>query len=100
MLRLTILSLSINHRRGCEMTGHALGRRDALRGLIGGGMTALLAACGSGQDATATGSGGTSASGAGSAAKQVTVAATTTQIQDFVTNVGASLVSVVGILKP
>jgi zinc/manganese transport system substrate-binding protein len=76
-----------------------IGRRAALRGIGAVGMTALLAACGRGKDATAAG-GTASASGTGSATNRLTVAATTTQIQDFVQNIGGSLVSVVGILKP
>jgi ABC-type Zn uptake system ZnuABC Zn-binding protein ZnuA len=81
------------------MMGRTTGRRAALRGIGAMGVTALLAACGHGKDSTATGA-STSASGTGGATNRLTVAATTTQIQDFVQNVGGSLVKVVGILKP
>jgi ABC-type Zn uptake system ZnuABC Zn-binding protein ZnuA len=77
---------------------HIFGRRDLIRGMVGGSFAALLTACGDGKG-TATPSAG-SAAGSASTGQRIAVAATTTQIQDFVANVGGALVSVAGILRP
>lgn len=74
-------------------------RRTLIRGVVGSAGVVFLAACGS------RSSGDTTASSVAPVAtippgKQVAVAATTTQIQDFVKNVGGNRVTVTGILKP
>lgn len=74
-------------------------RRTIVQGIAGATGAGLLAACGSkSSDGTIAPSNApiaTTPSG-----KQVAVAATTTQIQDFVKNVGGNRVTVTGILKP
>lgn len=94
----------------------AMSRRAMLRGLMGAAGATLLAACGpasatntrapaADSAATATPAAAAAALAARAAsppppARPVQVAATTTQIQDFVRNVGGSRVAVHGILKP
>jgi ABC-type Zn uptake system ZnuABC Zn-binding protein ZnuA len=72
-----------------------------LQGIAGFAATTLLAACGgksaSGSAPTAS---GITAFATVVPGKQVAVAATTTQIQDFVRNIGGDRVAVTGILKP
>ena len=78
-----------------------LHRRTVLRGIAGSAGAVLLVACGGksgGDKATTTGANAPFATIA--PGKQATVAATTTQIQDFVKNVGGGRVTVSGILKP
>lgn len=72
-------------------------RRAVIRAIAGSAGTALLAACGgkSGDKATANAPLSTIAPG-----RRAVVAATTTQIQDYVKNVGGDRVMVTGILKP
>jgi len=75
-------------------------RRTVLVGIAGSAGAALLAACGgrsnSGTPVVATGAPVATVP----PGKQIAVAATTTQIQDFVKNVGGIRVVVTGILKP
>ncbi|MCA1666289.1 MAG: metal ABC transporter substrate-binding protein [Thermomicrobia bacterium] len=76
-------------------------RRTALRGIAASVGVTLLAACGG----TGNGSSAATASTNVAAAtispdRKVAAAATTTQIQDFVKNVGGDRVIVAGILKP
>lgn len=80
-----------------QKTGQGnLSRRVILRGVAGSVGVAILAACGGSNKATiANAPVVTVAPG-----KQVNVAATTTQIQDFARNVGGNRVTVSGILKP
>ncbi len=77
-----------------------IGRRAALGGITGSAGAAFLAACGgrsnSGTPVVTTGAPVATVP----PGKQIAVAATTTQIQDFVKNVGGSPVVVTGILKP
>ncbi len=78
---------------------HQITRRTILQGIAGVIGAALLAACGSKSN------GGTIVPSNAPIAtippsKQVAVAATTTQMQDFVKNVGGNRVAVTGILKP
>jgi ABC-type Zn uptake system ZnuABC Zn-binding protein ZnuA len=85
------------------MQRRTLRRRDAVRGIAAGILTSLLAACGGANGATATRSEPGADIGKVSptnTTKRIVVAATTTQIQDLAANVGGSLVSVAGILKP
>lgn len=82
------------------MRSGLLRRRDVLGGMTGGFITAILTACGGGKSASATAGSNNSAGSTGSPTNRLTVAATTTQIQDFVQNIGGALVNVVGILKP
>ncbi len=82
------------------MERRAFGRREALRGIAGGALAAFLAACGRDRGTDTPTAVNTSAAGSASVAKRITVAATTTQIQDFAANVGGPLVTIVGILKP
>jgi len=105
-----------------ETKQQPVGRRAILGGIVGTAASALLAACGGASEnnktatvnanapkgttvaptaapstapAASASSGGTAMTG-----RQITVAATTTQIQDFVKNVGGNRVTVAGILKP
>lgn len=73
-----------------------IARRAVLGGIAGSVSGALLAAC-SGKSAVATSDAPVATIPPGS---QMKVAATTTQIQDFVRNVGGNRVTVTGILKP
>jgi ABC-type Zn uptake system ZnuABC Zn-binding protein ZnuA len=76
-------------------------RRLVLQGIAAFATTTLLAACGGRSAGGSTPTIGSAASFATVApGKQVAVAATTTQIQDFVKNVGGDRVAVTGILKP
>ncbi len=89
-------------------------RRIVLGGIAGAAMSALLAACGGASDGdktatanaaaprgtTAPTAAATSGGGTATAGKPLAVAATTTQIQDFVRNVGGNRVAIAGILKP
>jgi ABC-type Zn uptake system ZnuABC Zn-binding protein ZnuA len=76
-------------------------RRLVLQGIAAFATTTLLAACGGRSAGSSTPTIGSAASFATVApGKQVAVAATTTQIQDFVKNVGGDRVAVTGILKP
>lgn len=111
-----------------ETKQQPVGRRTILGSIAGVAGSVLLAACGgtSDNDKTATanasaskdttvatttagaagtphattGSASASSGGTAMTGKQVMVAATTTQIQDFVKNVGGNRVTVAGILKP
>ncbi|MGI8690659.1 MAG: metal ABC transporter solute-binding protein, Zn/Mn family [Thermomicrobiales bacterium] len=77
---------------------HQINRRTILQGIAGATGAGLLAACGSKSSGTIAPSKvpiATIPPG-----KQVAVAATTTQIQDFMKNVGGNRVAVTGILKP
>lgn len=72
-----------------------------LRGIVGSAGVALLAACGSKRSGDQAAPTNTNAPVATvPPGKQVAVAATTTQIQDFVKNIGGNRVTVTGILKP
>ncbi len=77
-----------------------IARRTMLRGIAGSAGVVLLAACGG----TRGGDNPPAATNARIATvppgRQVAVAATTTQIQDFARNVGGDHVTVAGILKP
>ncbi len=76
-----------------------IGRRVVLLGAIGTMSATLLAACRrNGAEKTAANANAPFATIA--PGMKLTAAATTTQIQDFVTNVGGDRVTVVGILKP
>jgi ABC-type Zn uptake system ZnuABC Zn-binding protein ZnuA len=77
-----------------------LHRRTLLRGIAGSAGVALLAACGGKSGDKATTAGGNAPFATIAPGKQAIVAATTTQIQDFVKNVGGNRVTVSGILKP
>lgn len=70
-------------------------RRTMLRGIAGTAGVLLLAACGGKSTSTTAPTNATVPPG-----KKVAVAATTTQIQDFVRNVGGDQAVVTGILKP
>ncbi len=74
-------------------------RRLMLYGIAGSAGGTLLAACGSKSNGDATAPARTPVATI-PPGTQVTVAATTTQIQDFVKNVGGNRVAVAGILKP
>lgn len=77
-----------------------IGRRTILCGITGAAGLALLAACGGksgSKNAVATTGAPVATVPPG---KPVAVAATTTQIQDYVKNVGGSRVTIMGILKP
>ncbi|MDQ2784018.1 MAG: metal ABC transporter substrate-binding protein, partial [Chloroflexota bacterium] len=76
-----------------------IARRLMLHGIVGSAGLAFLAACGSESsgDTTALSSAPVATVPPGT---QVAVAATTTQIQDFVENVGGNRITVTGILKP
>jgi len=71
-------------------------RRTVLRGIAGTAGAVLLAACGGKSNTSTT----APANATVPPGKKVAVAATTTQIQDFVRNVGGDQVIVTGILKP
>lgn len=78
-----------------------IGRRTIVRGIAGSLGAAFLVACGSTRNGDTVTASGTNASFATVApGKHVAVAATTTQIQDFVRNVGGNRVTIAGILKP
>jgi zinc/manganese transport system substrate-binding protein/manganese/iron transport system substrate-binding protein len=77
-----------------------IGRRALLRGAAGSAGAAFLIACGGRRGGNATVSGTNIAYATVPPGTQVAVAATTTQIQDFVANVGGDRVTVAGILKP
>ncbi len=82
-----------------ETKQRQIARRLMLHGIVGSAGLAFLAACGSESsgDTTALSSAPVASVPPGT---QVAVAATTTQIQDFVKNVGGNRVTVTGILKP
>ena len=77
-----------------------IGRRTVLFGIIGSAGFALLTACGSKSGSTHAAATTSAPVATVPPGAQVAVAATTTQIQDFVKNVGGSRVTVTGILKP
>ncbi len=83
-----------------EIGARQIGRRAVLGSIAGSVGVSFLAACGS-KNGSDTPAATTSAPIATvSPGAPVTVAATTTQIQDFVRNVGGNHVTVAGILKP
>jgi zinc/manganese transport system substrate-binding protein/manganese/iron transport system substrate-binding protein len=77
-----------------------IGRRAILCGIAGSAGATFLIACGGRRGGNATATGTNNAFATVAPGKQIAVAATTTQIQDFVTNVGGNRVIVAGILKP
>ena len=82
-----------------DVMQHRITRQTILQGIAGVTGIALLAACGSKSNGdTIVPSNAPIATIPPS--KQVAVAATTTQLQDFVKNVGGNRVAVTGILKP
>lgn len=86
---------------GADAKGRKVERRVALRGIAGFTGAAMLAACGgkrAGGKATTVSVDAPFVTV--SPGKQVAVAATTTQLQDFVKNIGGDRVIVAGILKP
>jgi ABC-type Zn uptake system ZnuABC Zn-binding protein ZnuA len=76
-----------------------IGRRTILCGITGAAGLALLAACG-GKSGGKTAAATSAPVATVPPGKQVAVAATTTQIQDYVKNIGGSHVTIMGILKP
>jgi ABC-type Zn uptake system ZnuABC Zn-binding protein ZnuA len=77
-----------------------IARRTVLRGMVGSVGVALLAACGGKKGAANSPAATNAPIAAVPPGRQVAVAATTTQIQDFVKNIGGAHVAVAGILKP
>ena len=77
-----------------------IGRRVILCGIAGSAGATFLIACGGTRGGNATAVGTNLSFATVPPGKQVTVAATTTQIQDFAANVGGNRVTVAGILKP
>jgi ABC-type Zn uptake system ZnuABC Zn-binding protein ZnuA len=77
-----------------------IGRRAILCGIAGSVGATFLVACSGKHSGNATAIGTNNPFATVPAGKQVAVAATTTQIQDFVANVGGNRVTIAGILKP
>src|SRR3954469_15720688 len=81
--------------------GRQIARRSVIRGMAAFGGAAFLAACGGkGASSTATSAGANASVATVSPGRQVSLAVTTTHLQDFMKNIGGDRVVVSGILKP